>query len=606
MKNLSRVLSKSKSSTFISSCLPHAHPRFVSVCSCEKRFSRSDELTRHSRIHQTDRGKKKAAAQAAAIASGKIKSRQSSRANSPVEERDDSPEPVHNRQSQQLPPQPMMPYVSHSRLILIPMLTSVLLQPYGYPPPGYWPQMSMPPMAYPYYPPPMPNQQFPQGYAPPPPGYYNYPIHPQQQQQPQQQIQQPTPVAPEPRPLNALLAAASGEMEREREKEERDTKVGIINSASSTPYGSYDQGQHSWPYTQQQQQPHYLLPSQPNEEMRHPTSTSRATRKHSTHHPQLVHPSLPHQDDHHSRHSHSHNPSNPQHHSSLSRTQHRHAYSPYNQPTSTDHSTVNSPTHSDQDDEDHLAGNGIGFGTLPGQGQSQAIGQLQQALAYHVPASNHTSPVLGPLKGLSLMSAAASRAGSRSHSRASSPIHLPPLNLHSSDYNGGGNSAPGSRNSGSGNTSHDTSLTGSPDNRSNYHPHHSQQSFTRTDSNGNGSYQNGSHSHLPSLSSSLSSMFNNNNQLPHHSTLNNISSNSSSNFYSGNGSSSSFFPSGPSSRHTSPPTTLSTTTEVNANGSNGPTSQFSSITNSSDSLSSLGGSNGREFRTGFGLTKLNN
>lgn len=34
-------------------------------CSCDKRFSRSDELTRHVRIHQTDRGRKKAASAAA-------------------------------------------------------------------------------------------------------------------------------------------------------------------------------------------------------------------------------------------------------------------------------------------------------------------------------------------------------------------------------------------------------------------------------------------------------------------------------------------------------------------------------------------------------------
>lgn len=36
--------------------------------SCDKRFSRSDELTRHVRIHQTDRGRKKASQQAASNA----------------------------------------------------------------------------------------------------------------------------------------------------------------------------------------------------------------------------------------------------------------------------------------------------------------------------------------------------------------------------------------------------------------------------------------------------------------------------------------------------------------------------------------------------------
>jgi len=35
---------------------------------CEKRFSRSDELTRHVRIHSSDRGRKKTAQQQAAAA----------------------------------------------------------------------------------------------------------------------------------------------------------------------------------------------------------------------------------------------------------------------------------------------------------------------------------------------------------------------------------------------------------------------------------------------------------------------------------------------------------------------------------------------------------
>lgn len=59
----------------------------------------------------------------------------------------------------------------------------------------------------------------------------------------------------------------------------------------------------------------------------------------------------------------------------------------------------------------------------PGAGQAQAIGQLQQALAYQLTPS--TSPVLGPLNALSILSAVNSAAPSR----AGSPIHLPPLKL---------------------------------------------------------------------------------------------------------------------------------------------------------------------------------
>lgn len=220
-------------------------------------------------------------------------------------------------------------------------------------------------------------------------------------------------------------------------------------STHSTPYGSYDQGGGYWPAYSG---PHYAVAIMPGaagtsshqqEELKHPSSTSRTSRRHA----HAPHAPVP-QDEAAARHSHSHDPSHPSHHVSLIRNQHRH-YAPYAYTTSTDHSLANSPASSrssEFSDDDGLAGPstrdkrksmkkrmstgrgaGAGLGSPPGHGQGQAIGQLQRALQHGFTPS--TSPVLGPLKGLTLMSAQASRAGSRVHSRASSPVHLPPLKL---------------------------------------------------------------------------------------------------------------------------------------------------------------------------------
>ncbi|BGP11569.1 hypothetical protein JCM10049v2_007479 [Rhodotorula toruloides] len=182
-----------------------------------------------------------------------------------------------------------------------------------------------------------------------------------------------------------------------------------------------------------------------------------------------------------SRHSHSHDPSHPTHHGSLARHQHRHAYAPYSLPSTADHSLANSPASSPKHTSDgavvdhnvaaaaaaaavgladphsatssgtsspfpplHPAAGlvpGIGMASQPGHGQQHAIGQLQQQLAYQLTPS--TSPVLGPLKGLTLMSAQVSRAPSR----ATSPVHLPPLRLPGAEGTGtsGDNSASNSR-----------------------------------------------------------------------------------------------------------------------------------------------------------------
>lgn len=192
----------------------------------------------------------------------------------------------------------------------------------------------------------------------------------------------------------------------------------------------------------------------------------RPSHAHGVHSHHLLSPS----DDSASRHSHSHDPSHPTHHGSLARHQHRHAYAPYSLPASTDHSLANSPAsspgHSEQEAQQQqqqaytasqqhsgLDANGrpvshggsaspfppvqggpglvpgIGMASQPGHGQQHAIGELQQQLAYQLTPG--ASPVLGPLKGLTLMSAAGSRAPSQAPSRATSPapVQLPPLRL---------------------------------------------------------------------------------------------------------------------------------------------------------------------------------
>lgn len=445
-------------------------PHACTFTGCDKRFSRSDELTRHVRIHATDRGRKKATQlqQAAILAtqqhtpatrepSGR-KSKKTSRANSPVS--------VLSERS----PEPMVVHPMHSS--------------YG-PPMGYqaYPPSYPPPPGYAYPPPLYPPHGAPYSYAPPgsyyghplpmQPSYYYAPI-PQQQQSPLQQPQQP-------RPLNALAAAAASglhEMERERELKE---KVGGERShpasTSTTPYGSYDPSTLPvggyWPAfaPPPQHQPSYI--SSPvygnfgaEDLSKHSPitsgNTSRSNRRmpHSSHHhPLLSHPSLTIADDAATRHSHSHDASHPAHHASLSRTQHRHAYAPYGYgPSSADHSLANSPassingSESEGEDGDKLterggpktSRRGVGGvrGTMPhhptAPGAHDRLGQLHQALQLGFTPSIATSPVLGPLKGLTLMSAAASRVGSRVHSRASSPvlhqlpsppIHLPPLKL---------------------------------------------------------------------------------------------------------------------------------------------------------------------------------
>lgn len=403
------------------------------------------------------------------------------------------------------------------------------LQPYPYPPPppGYpqypgYPPHAMYPYPYPpHYPPPPPGSHYPHpppGYAYPPAGYPD-PRHAQQHAQQQQhhaarqqklqQIKQQQAErngSDQGMPLSALaLAAATGLHEMEKEKEQRDREVegervaverqaggSRPGSASSTPYGSYDAGGY-WPAYASQHYAVAMVPggpsqSQSGDEVKHPTSTSRSSRRH----PHAPHPHLPHypvtsHDDAASRHSHSHDASHPQHHTSLSRAlQHRHSYAPYAYTASADHSLANSPTSSvssDASDDEHhhpsttggkrrhkRRGVGAGVGSPPGHNQHHALSQLEKALKQNLVPS--TSPVLGPLKGLTLMSAqpsrAPSRSGSRVHSRASSPIHLPPLKLPPSmerAANGVGipGAGAGGSGSGSGNTSGRNSEFGSPD-----------------------------------------------------------------------------------------------------------------------------------------------
>ena len=116
---------------------------------CDKRFSRSDELTRHVRIHQTDRGRKKANQQAAASGTNspngkegvRPKKESTSRQGTPSEEvrrvlslalsangqadrsgqrfqGDGSPEPQHRQQPGPYGP-PMMGYVRPFSLHLL-------------------------------------------------------------------------------------------------------------------------------------------------------------------------------------------------------------------------------------------------------------------------------------------------------------------------------------------------------------------------------------------------------------------------------------------------------------------------------------------------------
>lgn len=303
----------------------------------------------------------------------------------------------------------------------------------------------------------------------------------QQQQQQQQQLQQQ-------------------QLQQQQQQQRAGSRPG---STTSTPYGSYDQGGY-WPgYSAPhyavavvpQQQPQSQQQHHGGDEVKHPTSTLRSARRHpqAPHAQQPSHYPLMPSDDPTSRHSHSHDPSHPAHHASLSRTQHRHSYAPYSYPSSTDPSAANSPVssqNSDYSDDEgpshskrasqHAPGTGIGMvGSPPGSGQSHAIGQLQKALAYNFTPSG--SPVLGPLKGLTLASAAASRAGSVVHSRAASPIHLPPLKLPPSmERAANGVGIPGSGTSGSGSGSGATSGNGSPENggprydASSHHPHRAQ------------------------------------------------------------------------------------------------------------------------------------
>ncbi|GEM11140.1 DNA-binding protein creA [Rhodotorula toruloides] len=281
------------------------------------------------------------------------------------------------------------------------------------------------------------------------------------------------------------------------------------SSAGSTPYGSFDPAQAQaqamaayWPYAaaagmaagqpyaasayqsaalQAQQQQQQLAAQQAHAAALSGTAPRRPAGGHTA--PPLLPQHSAAQapaDDPASRHSHSHDPSHPSHHGSLARHQHRHAYAPYSLPSTADHSLANSPasspkhtTSSDALVVDHnvaaaaaaavgldpnsaassgtsspfpplhpAAGlvPGIGMASQPGHGQQHAIGQLQQQLAYQLTPS--TSPVLGPLKGLTLMSAQVSRAPSR----ATSPVHLPPLRLPSAaEGTSGDNSVGNSR-----------------------------------------------------------------------------------------------------------------------------------------------------------------
>lgn len=277
------------------------------------------------------------------------------------------------------------------------------------------------------------------------------------------------------------------EREREREGGERDTKPTIANgggshpgSTTTTPYGSYDQAGY-WPQYPGAHYPVGLPGGPPPPHMMGGAQHAAGDDKHRSskrgHGSSHAHTSHAHYDEAQARHSHSHDPSHPQHHSSLNRPSARHAYAPYGYPGSTDHSQANSPTssrgsseHSDDDDQQHHGQrphhpnsksrsshphypppvhghgpSGIGRGSQPGHAQQQQIGQLHQALAFNLGKASDASPVLGPLEGLTLMSAAGSRAGSRAPSRASSPIHLPPLKLSSGETSGTGspeNSAP--------------------------------------------------------------------------------------------------------------------------------------------------------------------
>lgn len=414
------------------------------------------------------------------------RSKKSSRANSPDEEDELAPSP-------ELAPQ--YPTQMHS---------SPYGQPMGYPypyPPAY------PPPGYPAYPPPPPHypvhaspygQPTGAGYysQQPPAGYHYGPPN-------------PPPRSTQPQPLNALAAAAASglhEMERERElKEKASGERSHPASASTTPYGSFDPPHHGagyWPSQTPVSTPASSF-SPPEDLSKHlsTTSNSRSSNRrppHSSHHhPHLSHPSLLSADDPSTRHSHSHDPSNPAHHTSLSRTQHRHAYNPYGY-GSTDHSLANSPASSvagsDSEGEEgtererggsKTSRRGVGSGlrgTMPhhptAPGAHDRLGQLHQALQFGFQHS--TSPVLGPLKGLTIKSAAASRVGSRVHSRASSPvlhqaapppIHLPPLKLppnlqHVANGVGlsrGGDVLSGGSGSGSANTSGATSGAASPE-----------------------------------------------------------------------------------------------------------------------------------------------
>lgn len=361
------------------------------------------------------------------------------------------------------------------------------VQPYGYPP-AY-----PPPPGYPAYSQYSQHPAAPYGY-PAPGAYYAAPSGAYPYPPPGQLLQ------PQPRPLNVLAAAAASglhEMERERELKEKAAGGDRSHpgSASSTPYGSYDQGGAShWPgYSAVPYPAHLAAPtSAAVAEEGPPPSNSRSTRRHLHAHPHLNHPSLHINDDAATRHSHSHDPSHPAHHVSLSRTQHRHAFTPYGYGTSSaDHSLANSPASSaagsDSEGEEGIERGGsrtsrrVVRGSMPhhptAPGAHDRLGQLHQALQGGLPPS--TSPVLGPLKGLTLMSAAASRVGSRVHSRATSPvqnaallsppIHLPPLKLPPNLQTVANGVGMGMRREGlssggsSANTSGATSGTGSPE-----------------------------------------------------------------------------------------------------------------------------------------------
>lgn len=440
----------------------------------------------------------------------------------------------------------------------------------------------------------------------------------------------------------------------EQQQQQRGTGGSRPGSTTSTPYGSYDQGGGYWPgYSA----PHYavaVVPQQQQqqqqhggEEVKHPISTLRSARRHPqaphAHQPSSHYPTNPSADPS-SRHSHSHDPSNPTHHVSLSRTQHRHSYAPYAYPSSADPSAANSPASSQgsdySDDEgpsnlmrgSHVPGSGIGMvGSPPGSGQSHAIGQLQKALAYNFTPSG--SPVLGPLKGLTLASAAASRAGSVVHSRASSPIHLPPLKLPPSmerAANGVGIPGSGTSGSGSGGTSGATSGNGSPENGgarhdgAGYHPHriqHRAHPYGGKSVPGSPVYDapaRGTSGFSPppmSLSRSIAAEADKHRirdilhgsmgvggqhpqgdrTLPPISSLGALFNSSSSNLpppATGSTTNAYFPSSNPGSRHPSPPSVLE--------------SHFSSASasqgGSTDSMASLGG--GRGLRAGFGMTTM--